>query len=141
MILFLKRFDFQEKCTIGKWWVDDQPTGLFSLEDKVRELDGKPVAEWKIPGETAIPRGRYKLKLTFSPHFQRITPELESVPGYSSVRIHPGNTDADTEACLLPGKTWAGGDFIGESREAFDILMGKISAAISAGEEVFVDVA
>lgn len=141
MILGLKRFYFQEKCTVGKWSIDGEPLNLFSLEDKVREIDGKPVSEWKIPCETAIPRGRYKAIITYSEHFGRMLPELQNVPGYTGVRIHPGNTDLQTEGCLLPGKTWTGGDFIGESRAAFEILFEKIRAAIAGGEDVFVDVA
>lgn len=141
MNLSLLRFSFQEKCTIGHWLIEEQDCGLFSLEDKVREIQGKPVSEWKIPDETAIPKGRYRVVINFSAHFQRDLPLLLEVPGYEGVRIHPGNKDADTEGCLLPGKTWSGGDFIGQSRDAFEFLFTKIKSAIDSGEEVWLEVA
>lgn len=73
------------------------------VEDAVREVEGEPVEAWKIKGQTAIPVGRYQIKRTFSNRFQVTMPQLMDVPGFSGIRIHPGNTAADTEGCLLPG--------------------------------------
>ena len=76
---------------------------LYSLEDVVREVPGRPVAEWKVPGKTAIPAGRYRLRWTMSARFKREMLLLEGVPGFAGIRIHAGNTDADTEGCILLG--------------------------------------
>ena len=76
---------------------------LYSLEDVVREVPGRPVAEWKVPGKTAIPAGRYRLRWTMSNRFRREMLLLEGVPGFAGIRIHAGNTDADTEGCILLG--------------------------------------
>lgn len=111
MKLKVERISFQPKCTIGKFYIDDKDTGLFTLEDVVREI--------KIPGETAIPAGIYKVVIDFSPHFQEMLPRILNVPGFHGVRIHPGNTNQDTEGCILIGGKWNGGDFIGKSRKAF----------------------
>ena len=46
----------------------------YVLEDTVREVLGKPVAEWKIPGKTAIPIGIYPVNITWSSHFQKMLP-------------------------------------------------------------------
>jgi hypothetical protein len=73
------------------------------LEDPVREVEGKEVEKWKVKGDTAIPYGRYRIEMTFSPRFQMSTPELRDVPGFSGIRIHTGNDARDTEGCLLPG--------------------------------------
>lgn len=75
----------------------------FTCEDKVREIPGVPVAKWKVKGETAIPKGKYPLILSFSNRFQRILPELLGVPGFAGIRIHNGNTEKDTEGCILIG--------------------------------------
>src|SRR5262249_6892104 len=69
----------------------------------------------------------------FSARFQRLLPELQDVPNFTGVRIHPGNTDADTEGCILVGQTKAT-DFIGKSRAAFDVLFPKIQAAAQTGK-------
>jgi hypothetical protein len=72
-------------------------------------------------------------------------PHILNVPGYDGIRIHSGNTDADTEGCVLVGKSLVNADFIGDSRVAFhdlyDVLAqannhGKISITIS--EEPYV---
>lgn len=73
------------------------------LEDEVRELPGVPVADWKIHGVTAIPSGCYEVEFQDSQRFGLNTLTLLDVPGYKYIRIHGGNTSADTEGCLLPG--------------------------------------
>jgi hypothetical protein len=65
-------------------------------------------------------------------------PEIHNVPNYTGVRIHPGNTDADTEGCILVGKT-KGRDFIGNSRAAFDKLFVRIQGAAQR-EKIFIEV-
>lgn len=136
MKLRVKRLHFLDKCTIGKLYVDDEDVGIFTLEDKYREVEGKPVQEWKVPDETAIPKGTYKVTVDYSDHFQRLLPHVLDVPGYVGVRIHPGNTDLDTEGCLLLGKEWSGGDFVGKSREAFQELFPRIQGASECSLEI-----
>lgn len=118
MILKIKRTHFQDKCTIGHLYIDGIDAGIFTLEDKVRYQ--------KVFGETAIPAGRYRVILDFSKHFQRVLPRVCEVPGFEGVRIHSGNTDTDTEGCILVGKEWSHGDFIGKSHEAFEELLSKL---------------
>jgi hypothetical protein len=128
--------------TTSQLTIDGQnPDGVpvFVIEDKVREIAGRPVKEWKVPGQTAIPTGRYRVVLTMSNRFGKILPEVLNVPGFSGIRIHPGNTAADTEGCLLPGLTRAN-DFVGNSRAAFEIVNKKISAAIASGAEVWLTI-
>lgn len=88
-----------------------------TLEDTVREIEGEPVESWKINGETAIPRGRYKVVWNWSNHFQRFLPQLLDVPGFDGIRIHSGNFSKDTEGCILLGNT-RGDDCVLDSRAA-----------------------
>lgn len=121
MKLSLKRNNLLEKCTIGILLVDGKDMGFFTLEDPIRDV--------KIPGDTAIPYGTYKVIIDYSKHFNRDLPLLLDVPNFEGVRIHSGNTDLDTEGCILVGKEWCKGDFIGKSREAFDELFDLIKDA------------
>ena len=138
MNLILKRGAPSPSCTIGRLF-EDVDFECYALEDVVREVPGKPVTEWKVAGETAIPAGRYKITITRSNHFKRDLPLLNGVPGFLGVRIHPGNTEADTEGCILVGTAAAEGE-ITESRKAFDVLFEKIRDALDVGEEVWITV-
>jgi len=129
MKLQVVRFQCGADCTIGELLVDGEHE-CWTLEDIVRP-QGAP----KVFGQTAIPYGTYKVVVTHSPHFDRDLPLLVGVPGFEGVRIHPGNTAADTEGCLLVG-TGRTGTSVTNSRVAFDALFPKIRDAISRGEEV-----
>ena len=129
MELQVKRMEFSEESTIGELWVD----GVFecyTLEDKVRPV--------KIAGKTAIPSGRYEVIINFSQRFQKQLPLLLNVPNYEGVRIHSGNTAANTEGCILVGETKAE-NFVGESRWAFNRFFEKLKAA-SETEKIFLEI-
>ena len=139
MKILIKRFEFGTNYTIGKLYVDDSYVG-YTLEDRVREVPGVAVKEWKIKDETAIPRGTYSIIVDFSNHFQRELPHVLDVPGFEGIRIHPGNSDKDSSGCILVGSTWAGTDFIGNSRVTFEHLFDMIKAALKRDETVTVEV-
>lgn len=130
MELQVKRTDFSEDSTIGELYVNSQ-FECYTLEDKVRPV--------KIAGKTAIPAGRYEVIINFSQRFGRLLPLLLNVPNFEGVRIHPGNTPANTEGCVLVGETKSE-NFIGQSRVAFDQLFEKLKAA-SATEKIFIEIA
>jgi hypothetical protein len=136
--LELRRRPSSTHATIGELFEADA-LQCFTLEDVVRERPGVPVGEWKIPGKTAIPAGRYKITVTHSQRFGRDLPLLNAVPGFLGVRIHPGNTAADTEGCILVGTQMAG-EAIVESRKAFEELFADIRGALDSGEEVWITV-
>lgn len=94
--------------TLGKLMWGEPDKFLYTLEDVVREQryqDGTLVdpAKWKIAGQTAIPAGTYAVVLDYSTRFGRIMPHILGVPGFDGIRIHGGNTAADTEGCILVG--------------------------------------
>lgn len=126
MNLILKREYFGDTFTVGKLYKDDQYIG-YTLEDKVREVIGAPVETWKQFGNTAIPTGTYKVLITMSNRFKMKLPQLLDVPGFSGVRIHTGNSSADTEGCILVGSVWDGkSDWVGGSKTAFSPLLAMI---------------
>jgi len=137
MELTLQRNSSTKQSTIGDLSIDGSHF-CFTCEDVVRETGG-PVAEWKIKGETAIPSGRYKIGLVKSSRFGPDTLSLEDVPGFESIRIHSGNTSADTEGCLLVGETH-NGNMIGTSCGALAKLKKKLIPAIKAGEDVHITI-
>lgn len=108
----------------------------YTLEDVDRHLEDGGL---KVQNQTCIPRGTYQVVVDFSPHFQRNMPHILNVPQFSGVRIHSGNTDADTEGCILVGLS-RDTDFVGKSVLAFDAMFSKILAANSAGEEIILEV-
>jgi hypothetical protein len=99
MLLKLPRLYPKENYTIGKLYIND----IFfcdSLEDKVRDF----TEEKKVPGQTAIPAGTYRIVMSYSERFGRMLPELLYVPFFSAIRIHPLNTALQTEGCIGVGK-------------------------------------
>lgn len=135
MLITLTRNHHGDTYAVGELSIDGKRI-CYTLEDKVRERDGEPVARWKVPNRTAIPRGTYKVVVTHSPRFGRDLPLLLNVPGFSGIRIHPGNASVDTEGCILVGNSWAGGDFVGQSRAAFDTVNTAINRAHQRGEHI-----
>lgn len=124
--------------TIGSFSVNCSRL-FYSCEDAVREVIGQPVAQWKIQNQTAIPAGTYKVIMSFSPHFNRILPELLDVLGYSGVRIHNGNTEADTDGCILIGLTYFNGG-VQNSVAALNQFLPIIEAAWSRNEPIQITV-
>jgi len=139
MNLLLRRFWPHEKATQGVLYIDGA-TECFTLEDPVREVEGQPVETWKIAGDTAIPVGTYQVVIDWSNRFQRELPRLVEVPGFTGIRIHPGNTAFDTHGCILVGEIRATEITLGTSKLAFDTLFPKIHAAIAKGETVTIAV-
>ena len=138
MDLRLVRVATTNRVTPGTLYVDGA-LECVTLEDAIREQIGVPVAAWKIPGETAIPAGRYDLTLTMSQRFQRILPLLGQVPGFTGVRIHAGNVIDDTEGCILPGLERRP-DGVGESKLAVIEVNKWFDAIIAKGQEAWITV-
>ena len=129
-----------------KYRKEDYTIGILSvngvrlcntLEDAVRSE--------KVYGKTAIPAGTYRVLMnTVSPKFQDrawakpyggIVPRLRNVPDFQGVLIHPGNTAADTDGCILVGDNTTKGQLT-NSTNRFYQLMGKLLAAALAGEAI-----
>lgn len=140
MKISVMRSPSQGGATIGKLFID----GAFkchTLEDEIREVEGEPVEAWKIKGETAIPTGTYRVTLEYSNRFGPDTLSVHDVPGFQYIRMHAGNTSADTEGCLLLGLQAGEASLIGgTSRPAVELVKGLVRAAIQRGEPVTIDI-
>lgn len=112
----------------------------FTLEDPVREVPGESIALWKIPGQTAIPRGRYRVAMTFSERFGHSTPQLLNVPGFTGIRIHKGDTAADTAGCILVGEKRISDDYVADCEPAYEAVVNLIENAIANAEQVWITV-
>jgi len=141
MELVMNRTTRTARSTISELTVNGN-FECFVLEDRDRGLtQGMTLSELmalKVKTRTAIPSGRYEIVVSFSDRFQKMLPLLLDVPAFAGIRIHPGNTDNDTEGCLLPGKTKAQ-DMVGSSRAAFTVLFDKIKDAIQR-EKIFITI-
>ena len=82
LLVIIKRMVFSTKSTIAELWVNGI---LFChiLEDVDRGLHQwmslQEIAAIKVPKQTAIPRGLYHCKMTFSNRFQKMMPEILNV--------------------------------------------------------------
>lgn len=134
MELTLNRIFLGSSATIGELLINDKHL-CDTLEDRVR-----PEGE-KVYGKTAIPEGTYEVKLTHSPRFKKILPEILNVPNFSGIRIHTGNSSKDTEGCILVG-TWDGEkeDWISDSRIAFEKLMSLLQKAEDKKESITITI-
>ena len=119
MKIEVKRLYKTENSTIGELTIDGK-FECYTLEDKERDV--------KIKGETAISKGTYKVIINQSNRFKKLLPLLLNVPNFEGVRIHPGNSNHDTEGCILVGQSISK-DYISKSRKAFEKLFKKMQLA------------
>ena len=150
MKLLVERNWKKESYTIGKLYVDGE---FFcnTLEDKDRGLKNTmalaEVKKLKVAGTTAIPTGTYSVNMNvISPRYSSKDwyiknchgarmPRLEDVPGFIGILIHPGNTAAETDGCLLVGKNDVKG-MVTKSKEYFLQLYNKMYTAYQRGEKI-----
>lgn len=133
MKLFLLRTGGTEGFTAGRLFIDGV-FECFTLEDQLRDV--------KIKGETAIPAGTYRVIINMSSRFKKLMLLLLGVLHFSGIRIHAGETAADTSGCILVGckRENEEGSILRQSRIANDRLFLKIQAALDAGEEVWITI-
>lgn len=117
MKLTIKRTITRNNYTLGELYIDGQ-FFCSTLEDKDRGLTQnmsvEQIKSMKVPGETAIPKGTYKVALdVVSPKFSKYSfymevcegklPRLIDVKGYEGILIHVADgikRDALLQGCI-----------------------------------------
>jgi len=137
MLIELERRD---KSTLGKLFIDG--VGFCdTLEDEDRGLTSEMLIDEikaiKVHSQTAIPKGRYEVVLSYSNRFKKLLPLLVSVKGFEGIRIHSGNTQYHTEGCILLGTASKG--MVINSRSAMSKFMAVFTKAIKT-EKVFINI-
>ena len=145
MRLDLIRDVFTPTTTLGRILVDGKLFG-YSCEDEDRGLDAAmrlaELQALKVKAETAIPVGSYVIAITPSQRYGRPMPEVLSVPAFRGIRIHPGNTEADTAGCLLPGTLRdVRKAMVLHSTPAFEWLEARFQECAARGEAVHLQIA
>ena len=124
MKLTIQRYLFTEDYTMGLLFID----GVYfcdTIEDKYR---GQELSKIKVVDETCIPYGVYSAKLTYSPKYQKIMPQILDVPYFTGVRIHAGNTAKDSSGCIIVGIKSENGKVL-SSRKMYNALMKRLETA------------
>ncbi len=127
MMIDLLRDSSGEEGTLGRLSVD----GVFVCYSLEPDEDR--------PQHPAIPCGTYQVIVNYSQRFGRRLPLIVDVPDRSGIRVHPGNTDDDTEGCILLG-TNRRGFVLEQSRAACELFQSKIALPLASGERVTITV-
>ena len=131
----------------GEWFCN-------TCEDKDRGLTSTMPVEMskgkKIYGETAIPAGRYVVRMDIvSPKYNAVKwyrdsfggrmPRLENVKGFEGILIHPGNSALDSYGCILVGVNRQKGKVL-DSRATFLKLWKLLESARKRKETIYLTI-
>ncbi len=131
MIIEQIRKDLYSDRILGEMYIDDS-WFCHILEDTDRKLEDGGV---KIPKQTAIPRGHYRVIIDMSDRFKRRMPHILNVPQFEGVRYHCGNRPEDTEGCPILGlKRNLENNTVYESILAFEEFLFRLYDGIKTGE-------
>ncbi len=143
----------KDTYTISKFFINGKRY-YEMLEDKDRGLKQtdslEKIKDVKVAGETAIPRGTYKVTLgVVSPKYAAVKwykdfcggrmPRLLNVPGWDGILIHPGNTALDSWGCLICGRNTVKGK-VTSSRDVFKTIYKQMKSAWDKGEEITIEI-
>ena len=121
----------EEEEAAHRTWIEKEKQ-RFPFEDYAH-------GEVKIPGISAIPEGEYTVVITWSPKFREWLPQIIGDQAFNrqwqGVRIHAGNTAADTRGCILPGENKIPGRVI-NSRRCLRMIVTRLTEAYARGESV-----
>lgn len=139
MVIRIDRQWKKAEYTISRVFINGNYYGCNALEDTDRGLlqtmQLSELQRKKIKGKTAIPRGYYDVRITYSQKYKKMMPLVVDVPAFSGIRLHSGNSAKDTEGCILFGKNDKVG-WISDSRYWTNKIYNEIERALQRKEKV-----
>lgn len=152
MILELYRFSSQNESTLGILYLVNNETNqkdflCFVLEDEKRSV--------KVYGETRIPKGTYKIEYRKEggyhnkykkrfPSIHRGMLEIRDVPNFTHILLHCGNTDDDTDGCLLLGNVVSQNitkdGFLGQSTDCYKRIYPILSEILDSQKQLSIKI-
>ena len=162
MKLILKRIAKRKNYTIGRLYIRTEEVEEFrtyTKDEYICDTLEPPCIEMKVDRTveevlndkallrsikpSAIPEGEYRVSMTYSPRYKTQLPLITGDSRFNSlwqgIRIHAGNTVADTRGCILPGRNQKVGQVL-ESRKWLYELKQKIVEAKARGEAVWITI-
>lgn len=143
----------KETYTIGNLYVNGE---FFcnTLEDKDRGLKQTDprslVTTIKVYGETAIPTGRYHVRMDMVSHSFRFRswatpyggklPRLENVTGFDGVLIHVGNQPSESLGCILVGDNTKKGLVLQSAKRFHELMQNILVPAYQRGDEIYITI-
>jgi hypothetical protein len=151
MRLELYRYSSQKDSTLGMMFLVDKAGKkeflCYTLEDEYRQN--------KIYGETRIPAKQYYIELRkeggynekYKKRFEDIHEgmlHITNVPNFNWILIHCGNTDDNTDGCILVGDTSQQNiskeGFIGNSSECYKRIYPKILRILKSQKNLIIKI-
>lgn len=145
IIVTLTRTDHTATATLGKYELTNGkkfPKPIYTVEDVERKA-----GEAKVWGQTAIPKGIYRLRLRKEggkhleylkryPKTHKGMIHYENVPGFEYILMHIGNFPKDTNGCTCVGlgKSVATSS-VTQSKAAYELIYTIIADMIEADDK------
>lgn len=142
--------------TIGYLYVVENGKDIWvadTLEDAVRDYnkDGDLLdeGETKVMNQTAIPYGKYEVKMTISPKFKNrywaaiyggIVPLIDNVNHFTGIRFHPAKTAADLSGCVGVGRNTLKGQLTQSTDMYFNLMDNYLIPAMNRNESITLEI-
>lgn len=156
MELKLVRKYCKDTYTIGHLYVIENGKAIWvadTLEDKVRDYnkDGDLLdeGEEKVYSQTAIPYGKYEVKMTISPKFKNrywaaiyggIVPLIDNVKHFTGIRFHPATTAASLSGCVGVGRNTLKGQLTQSTDMYFNLMDNYLIPAMNRNESITLEI-
>ena len=156
MELKLVRKYCKDEYTIGHLYVVESGKDIWvadTLEDKVRDYnkDGDLLdeGEAKVYSQTAIPYGKYEVKMTISPKFKNrywaaiyggIVPLIDNVKHFTGIRFHPASTAASLSGCVGIGRNTLRGQLTQTTEMYFKLMDDYLMPALMRNESITLEI-
>ena len=151
--IYIKRVIKRDGYTISKLRMDESGSFCDILEPTDRGLTQSmseaEIKAKKVKGKTAIPAGKYEVIWAYSPRLHAKSyaqkyggkfPCITGTKGFSGVLIHPGNTNKDTEGCLLPGMHTSPGRVTDSVKAFTDFMDFYFVPAMKRGDKCYITI-